>query len=41
MVGCLAVLCAKGVQISRSPAYLERWFRDEQLCPDGEDSAKG
>lgn len=30
MVGCLAVLCAKGVQVARCPAYLERWFRDER-----------
>ena len=30
MVGCLAVLCAKGVQVVRCPAYLERWFRDER-----------
>jgi ABC-type transporter Mla MlaB component len=34
VVHCLAHLCAEGVtvSVSRCPAYLERWFREERAA---------
>ncbi len=34
IVHCLAHLCAEGVSVSvsRCPAYLERWFREERAA---------
>jgi len=38
VVHCLAHLCAEGVSVSvsRCPAYLERWFREERAAADPE-----
>lgn len=32
IVSCLAHLCGGGVSVSRCPAYLERWFREERAA---------